>query len=186
MTSPSVIIYFPIFFWLLPPFKQYKTRFFKFFIILAITDLLYYGLGCLFNLQILSVYFYDYLSFFLFLSLQTKQNLIKYKWPIIFVLFMIFFVNAEFPLAYGYKLVLIFHFLIILSILKIIVLYARQYQKLNMFHFVFLFYEISIVVQFFFLFDHQALSTLMTSIFEILIALYFTFFTEKNSFKLSI
>ena len=38
MSIPYIIAYTNVFIWLIPPFRQYRTKFFYFFLILGLTD----------------------------------------------------------------------------------------------------------------------------------------------------
>jgi hypothetical protein len=75
------------------------------------------------------------------------------------------------------------HILIFLLLLKIAVLPIYQKNVINIFHFVLLFYELSIVLNLSLVMGSSNIKLLlfyMTLFFQIIMAIFFTIFTEKS------
>lgn len=181
-TSDS-ILYLSIFVWLLPPFRQFKTFLFNYFLILGIADILV----VLFNkfLQLTFLNFYVIISFCSFIALQEIEYLKKKKMIFIglglIVICLSFFRIGEKPYI---LIVSILHLMIIFRILYLFVMVVAQKQAINFFYLVLAFYEFTVLLKFLnFLLqvdiDAQTYFYITTG-FELLVGIFFTMFREDS------
>jgi len=176
------IYYCSIFFWLLPPIRQYRRKYFYYFLILALSDpfnLLYVKLIG-FPLFIT----YSTAGFLLLFSITypaTKNNIKKtifIQLPLMLILILgtIYFHSLLY-------LVLISHFLILLIFIRSLILPIYLRDQINFFYVALVFYELSIVVNIAMVLGESEIKVLMfyiTISFQFLLAIFFTIFTEKS------
>ena len=182
MRIAEIIEYISIIFWILPPFRQYKERYFYYFLILALSDPL-----ALFSVTVLGFspnYIHPVAGLLLFYSINTSLANLKKYWLLHGILISVFF----FVLLYFDNLlyiVFIMHLLILFKFIHIIIIEMFNSTSLNAFNLALSFYEISVVINLtLFLSDIQIRFVMfyMTLFFQILLAIFFTIFTEKSDF----
>ena len=182
MSIAKDITYISIFFWLLPPFRQYRGSFFYFFLLIAISDplaLLFVDVIGL-NPDILHVF----LGVMLFYSIDIKSLDFKEN-----KFFHITFISGIIVLVVIISNLSIILFLLHLSILskliKLLISKVYKDQELNIFYFVIVFYELSVVLNLLVYFSASEVWMFIfytTLTFQILSAIFFTIFTEKSDF----
>jgi len=181
--SSNTIAYLSIFVWLLPPFRQKKTFFFYYFLVLGFADILVFFLTKFFRLS--SYDFYVIISFCLFIALQRfeylKQKKILFIGSGLIVILLLFFRIEKNP----YILLIAFlHLMIIFRILYLFVMVVAEKQGINFFYLVLAFYEFTILLKFlnFLLeinFEAQAYFY-VTTIFELVVGIFYTTFREDS------
>lgn len=182
-----VIFYISVFVWLLPPFKQYRTDYFYFFLILAIADpfkLIFYYAGDYSPVDI-SFFFLTLLCFSLFIPL------IKRYYLAIIILALIFsYLGNHLSTTVGYfTKVLAYSYLLVVFMMRMSKQLV-QFGIINIFYFVIILYTLSIILKFITLIFDLNTGTIyfyLTSAFQILIALFFIFFNvddKKIQFRL--
>lgn len=176
-------LYLSIFVWLLPPLRQRNTRFFYYFLILAMADLV----GLTMN-EYLRISFSDYyilISFCLFLALQ-KTDFLKKK-SVLFICLGLLVIILSF-LNIGSNLYVFFftflHLMIIFRILYFFVMEVSQKQTIGFFYLVLAFYEFTVLLKFLnFLFELKVEAHTyfyITTGFELLVGIFFTTFREDS------
>jgi hypothetical protein len=181
MYLAKIIVYFSVLIWLLPPFKQIKGGFFLYFLILGYSDPLAFLFLKLCNLNPIWTHFV--IAFLLILSLMYYNKTLKLKWVVSLILLMILF------LWQGNKDTIILPIIIFrfLALLQILIALAKEFQikqKWSLYFLILLFYELSVILKFVAVDIHYNPGIYLfylTSAFEILICLYFTFFNLENS-----
>ena len=184
MHSRIIIIIFilSIFIWLFPPIKQYKTKYFYFFLLLAFSDLSSFVLYKLFQLN--SIYIYIFIIYLAFLSLLSKDLLKKYL-PILSILFLIIiiFVSFSYNISINYLIFISINILIFIKILFTFITDIGLHKILKIFLIVFLLYELTVIFKFVNLiigFTDSYSYYFITSVFEFFVGVFFSVFKEDN------
>ena len=172
--------------WLFIPLRQRGTKYFYYFLINAISSaVLLINSFNLFH----PAYLYLGQGFFLIISLFDFKKLPNY----IFILLGILGVSILLPFLISIKIIppllIIEHIIIFLIILKKTLQYFAQFEKLVLFHFVLLLFVISLITRFYVIIQNIRTGIIffyLTTALGILIGIYFLFYNEKNSFKISL
>jgi hypothetical protein len=182
MSIAKEIIYISIFFWLLPPFRQYGAKFFYYFLILAISDpvsILYVKVTGL-NPDIIQVI----TGFFLFYTISNGSIRKKNNY-LINVLITLTFLGCAVFINDLIIVILIIHLFILSKLIRITLVEVYQSLTLNIFLLAIVFYELSVSLnlsvclsgsEFWLIIYYTTLS------FQILLAIFFTVFNEKSNF----
>ncbi len=167
-----------------PPFRQYKTKYFLFFLILALTDPVVYILLKSLSFQIIRSTLI--ITFFMILSL-IDSNKLKKGWIFILLSLLVLLTAAvKLPVKEAYQVKIILSCIILFLILKDSLLYLNKHQTINLFYLVLILYEITIVIKFIYTASRTHTGTIYfytTGFFEIFIGLFFSFYSKKNSPK---
>lgn len=181
--SAATLTYLSLFFWVLPPLRQYKTSLFIYFLILAISDL--FGLLLFHFLKLDFSYFYIIVSFSSLIALQKNEYLRK-KW-ILFSgsgLIVISLSFIKFGIGIHIFFLTLLHLMIIFRILYLFVMVVAQKQSISFFYLVLAFYEFTVLLKFFnYLFPLNVDAHTyfyITTIFELLVGVFFTLFREDS------
>ena len=183
-TDISKLLFFTsIIVWLLPPFRQFKGKYFIFFLILAFMDpinlLFFYVIRSPLQSQISIL-----LIYWLLLSIIEKNLLRKY-WIWFFLIILVLFSPTIFHLK-GNEIILIYILLqlgITLIILKNLITNYVSTGKLSLFLVVFLFYQLTLITKYLnllFGFADAIAFFMLTTIVQIIFGLFFSVFTENN------
>jgi len=167
--------------WLLVPLRQWRGKFFYFFLILGLLDILvslfYDFLGIeQFNLYILS-------SYLLIVSLQTKYFIKKYRYLLILLFGLAFIAATPYQLIENQIILLTLHIIILVRILYLFIYDVGNFSRVNLFYVFLLLYEISVISKFLNLFLNLvdgATYFHFTTIFELFIGLFFIVFRYDN------
>ncbi|MGB8318236.1 MAG: hypothetical protein WCE54_08930 [Ignavibacteriaceae bacterium] len=182
MSIPYLLFFISIIIWMLPPFRQFKTEYFLFFLILAIAD----PANALANifLAIKPIYVTLSITFLLILSLIDRELLIR-NWIIITLTFLVLLaamIILPFKSMYAIKIIL--SSIVLFIILKNSLIYINKNQTINLFLLVLTLYEITIIIKFIFTASRTHTGSIYfytTSFFEFFIGLFFSFFNKENS-----
>jgi hypothetical protein len=187
MLIPYIIFYLSIFAWLFPPFKNRKTEYFLFFLILAVADPLVYLLIAATKIDPIQIY--PFINYALIVSLiefnKVRKNWILFIIPLIGLFLASFFLSFIF--LYGIKILL--SSIILFFFLKAALLYVNKHQSINLFFLLLILYEITIVVKYIFVATHTRTGIIyffIMSFFETFLGIYFTFFNVNSSLKFNL
>jgi hypothetical protein len=182
MSIPLLVNLISIVIWLFPPFKQRKTDFFQYFLILALNDPVLALSYVIFHTNPIKITFVS--TYLLFVSLLERDFIKKNKR--VFILFFIFILAADIWLSpkiiYDVKLLL--EFLVLVLVIKKALLYLSRYQKVNLFLTVLVFYEITIIIKYVYITLGGSSSVVyfyLTSFFEYFIGIFFSIYNKENS-----
>jgi len=182
MIIPYILLFTSILIWLFPPFRQYKTEYFLFFLILALADPVIYLLLKTLSFQVTRTNLI--ITFFMILSL-IDSNKLKKRWIFISLLLLVLLTAAiKLPLKEIYQIKIILSCIILFFILKDSLLYLNKHQTINLFYLVFILYEITIIIKFIYTASRTHTGTIYfytTGFFEIFIGIFFCFYNMKNS-----
>lgn len=172
--------------WLLIPIRQYRTKYFLFFLILALFDPIFLGFYYCFSISINNFYLIgtSILTIGAYPNLNKKNRVLISS---IFVLITIF--TAIFFKELHRENELVVHLFILLNFLSILVKDFSVTRQLTFFMIVLISYEISLIVKFYLVLDTQvaigAAYFYITTMLQIIIGIFFLFINEKNSKSIS-
>lgn len=181
MTIANYIAYLNIFIWLLIPIRQYNTRFFPFFLVLGILDTISLSFFYLFNINLTITYLFG-TNVLLYAALFDLGKKKKFTLLLFFIIISFFIVS--FSIKESWIIQFIIHFIILITFLKILIIYFGNTRKLLLFYLVLIGYEVSLLLKFFVYYKEPGIGPVyfyVTTALEILIGLFFIFINEKNS-----
>ena len=167
--------------WLCIPIRQYKTRFFLFFLLLGLFDPVFISVYYLFKNDITILYLLGsslLLQTVLFNFNAGSKSIITISLFIVCLIFAFYFPTKVVILQ------LIIHTLIFFSFLKIFTISYSDTRKLSLFFLILLSYEFSLLLKFFIHLTEFEVGVMyfhLTTVFQILIGIFFLFINEKNS-----
>lgn len=180
----KILLYVGFVIWLLPPIRQFKGRFFAFFLILAFIDpialLFYFSYG-----YTIPFYFYLTAECTLLISLLWKNSNIKLRYFYIVSLSIVTFCLTLINMTTNIQLTLMLFIdlIILFSILKLFITEYVNRRKTNLFILVLIFYQLTTISKFLNVLigfvDATAFFNI-TSIAQIAFGLFFAIFREDN------
>ena len=182
MFIAKVVVYISIFFWLLPPIRQFKQRYFYYFLVLALADPL--ALVCANFLRCSPHLIHPISGFILVYTIDFSLNNLKNNW-ILHTIFFIGFVLGLLNIRDLLYLVLFLHLIVTLKFIYITLMETYNEKILNAFHYALIFYELSVVINLIvYLSGSEAKVTIyyMTLSIQTLLALFFCTFTDKSKY----
>lgn len=179
----KLLFFSSIFIWLFPPIRHYRRKFFKFFLLVAITD----PLALLFVFTFKSnppLLYYIVLNFLIYTTLLTTKTIIKFRLSLIISLIIlclptIFGLNELF----NHSIILILYFIIFLLFLKFFIIEYVQNDTINFFYLALMFLELTTILKILNViigFTDAASYYITTTIFQILFGLFFSIFREDK------
>ena len=181
MTVFYTIITLTVLFWIFPAIRQYKTELFWYFFVLAISDPIAIALGLLFSMGADLAHLI--LCFPLLLSLywlHHKNVYVKAMLSIFLLLILIVFGSSK---DLHYTVIALVHIPILFYFLRRTVYFISQNSKLNLFHIFLLLYDLSIILKVVLIvtdINTGVTFFYVTTLFEILIALFFSIYKEDD------
>ena len=182
----KLLFFVSIFVWLIPPFKQYKGKYFLFFLILSCID----PINLLFLFIIKTAYQPQIMLIINYLLLLSLINfiLLKKYWPWVILVSILLLSPTIFKFDSS-KIVIIYILLnsgIALIILKSLITSFVTVEKLNLFLTIFLIYQLTVIAKFSNLilgFADAVAFFILTSIAQIIFGLFFSVYREDKSGK---
>lgn len=164
--------------WIFPAIRQFRTFYFYYFLILACIDPICAVYGIVLKSSIPHAFF-PVASLLSLISIQTKENIIKYNYLYIsaFVIILLtqIFANSIYATI---VIALLLHLLIFGSFLKSFIITYSFKQSINIFLFALALYELTIILKYFnILFEVTDVTTsyfIITSIVQAFFGLYFS------------
>jgi hypothetical protein len=177
------VTYLSIIVWLFPPFRQYKTSVFYYFLVLGIADI--FSLFFLVYLRIQFLPVYVIFSYCLLVALLEFEYIKSKKIAIVSLGIIIACLCLVKIVGNFYiSLIAFFHLMIIFRILYLFVMKVAQKQVIDFFYLVLAFYEFTIILKFLnFLFELKVEAETyfyITTGFELLVGIFFTTFREES------
>ena len=172
--------------WLFIPLRQIRTDFFFFFTVNAITAAI-----ILIDRYFLihPANFYLGQGLFLILSLYKLEKIPSH----ILLIMCVFIISAALPFFISVQtitfILILEHIIIFTIILKRVVIYINRNLKINLFHFILLLFEISLATRFIVVLKDIRTSIIFfytSAALGILIGIFFLFYNEINSPKISL
>lgn len=143
MTIPKLVIYLSILVWIFPPLKQFRGRFFYYFLILALADPITIALRY-FHIEF-SLPLYVLVSAGLLISLPRNQIKFSYLVPVVVLplILVCFLPSADLMILIG-----VIHLLILFVLFKYAINYIFINGKLQIFHLLLVAYETTMMLKF--------------------------------------
>lgn len=171
--------------WILPPVRQYKTPYFLFFVVLALSDPILYTMYCTLGIEPLK--FYPFMTFLLIISLSNIGK--KRFWIIsaVFILIISFAIQSEILWLY-YFCIILFSIVLFIIIYQLIQL-LMQKRILNLFLCLLLFYALlnmlKLIAMSLNLYQQGIISYYLTTFIQIFFGILFSFITiNTKSFSI--
>jgi hypothetical protein len=137
MTLVNIILFVSMLVWAIPPFKQRKTKYFSYFLLLAVCDPLTFIVGYLFRIQ------YNFLNmmflFFFIASLIEKKIIQKLMLALSLLFPVAVYVNRT-PPVFSLYLSTFVHIIMVLIVVTQIMFHLKQRGYLNLFLCMLMFY----------------------------------------------
>ncbi|MGE5496681.1 MAG: hypothetical protein ACM3Q2_01310 [Syntrophothermus sp.] len=180
MIIPKLIIYLSTFIWVFPPLKQFRGRFFYYFLILGIADPAAMAMHYLKIDLALHLYVISSAGMLLCLPRTNKYLRPSYWIPIIILLFILVCILPVMDLMI---IIGIIHILILFALLKYAVNYIFINGKVQLFHLLLITYETSIMLKFIntiFAWGTGKIEFFFITGFQILLGIMFCFIKEES------
>lgn len=170
----KILFYISIVVWLFPPIRQWKTKYFYFFLILALADPISLFIK---NFIYIHIYFYfPFVSLLLFLSIYKKEKLNeKYHFTVTITATLLTFI-LTLLLEQSQLTVGILHFLIVFLFLKEFIIRFSFKSELDIFLLMLIFYEFTTILKYLNValgFTNATAYFFITTIFQISFGLFF-------------
>lgn len=180
----KILFYTSIVVWLIPPFRQYKGKFFFFFLILALMDPVVLAYSQTIT-KASSIQLTTFFVFLLFISVLPHE-LIKKNKSLFIALSVLIIIMAFFGLnhAQNFVLLILLHSSIFLIILKIFITNYVQLGKVSLFYLIFIFYELTNILKLLNVllgFADAIGLFILTTIAQIIFGLFFSVYKEDKT-----
>lgn len=182
----EIIIYSNLVTWFLVPIRQYRTRFFTFFFVLALFDPIAIIAFYIASINIQQVYIVGTIIIF-YVVLFDIRNEIKIGAITLLVLasiFVVFFSQINVRVIH-----LLVHIIILIQFLKFLIKYFSAKRRILLFHIVLIVYEASILIKYFIIITEAEIGPVYfytTTLIQIFIGIFFLFVNEKNSTSIKV
>lgn len=182
MGQNYLILYFiSVIVWLFPPIRQYKTRFFWFFLTLAFMDPVTVVLGRSFGIVLGKLYVpFIILCFFTVIDYKKISKPTIALFLVILVLGYFSFVNFW---EYSPYFMTVMQLLILIVLIKHSFAFVMEKGSINIFHVLLVFYQTMNVLKFFGLINYFVTGFwffYLTTILQIFLGIFFALYREDN------
>ena len=171
-------------FWIFAAIRQYKSELFWYFFVLAISDPIVFSLWLWLHKFIGPGHVYPILLFFLLLSLYWSDRKNWHVRMMLLALILIHIITFSSSEKVHNVVMILFHLPILSIFLKRSIYFIAENGKANLFHLFLLLYETTIILKMLVMLTEANSSLVLfyvTSLFEILIAVFFSIFKENDS-----
>lgn len=180
MIIAKIIIYISVFVWLFPPLRQFRGRFFYFFLVLALGDPI--AIPLMYNNLIPASVLHLAISTTSFFSLPQMNRHLKrvYLIPVLAIIFAFAVLLAKEDLI---LLIGIVHFFILYAILQHTINHLSSTGRIQFFHLLLIIYELSVLLKFInkiFTLNSGMAEFYFTTGFQIIIGILFCFIKEES------
>ena len=184
MKIEILLFFISILVWFCPPFRQRKTEYFLFFLILAVADPINVLINIITSIKTIQVSVI--ITYALVISLIERNWVKKNSLIIILTLFLLLAAAFTLPIEVIYAIKILLSIIVLFIILKKALLYFNKTQTINLFFLVFILYEITIIIKY--IYGASGTKTgiiyfYIISFFEFFIGLFFVLYNKENSPK---
>ncbi|HEX2962670.1 MAG TPA: hypothetical protein VHO43_12805 [Ignavibacteriales bacterium] len=180
MKLSQIIFYISLTIWLLPPLKQFRGKFFYYFLIQAISDPISL---ILIKHHYFNIPFYVVKDIILMLCLWNPKQAIKKAYFIVPVLLLIYYLVYDINYHITYLILSVINIGILYFIFKMATDDILELKRVKVFYIVFILYELSVILKFIIAITSINLGMVyfyVTTAFEILLGIFFIFVSERN------
>ena len=181
MEINRIIVYSSIVMWLLPPFRQYRGKYFYFFLVLGLEGLSTQLFRYL-NMDLYKVY--DIVNIVVLLTLISVTSIKKYWYLFFILLTIILLINYTSDPKLETIGIILGHTFIFYIFLKNVAIDYYRNDSLRTSFIILLLYEMTAILKFFFVYRniHLGLTFFyLTTAFENFIAIFFTIYKVEES-----
>ncbi len=182
MPIAYIIIYTSMAAWVLPPFRQYRTRYFYFFLILGLSDPLTYIAARIFSVDAIIIYAFS--TPVLVLSLINIKNKFKIILLIISAASISMVLAVKLDMQEMMVYLLLQYFIIWILIFRHSIIMLLEKGLITLFNIFLNIYILSLLMKFIIIINNTKAGVYyfyISSAFEILIGIFFIIYNEKNS-----
>lgn len=175
-----MLLYISLFVWLLPPLKQFRGRFFYYFLLQAISDPL---VLILFMFKIPNLPIYLVKNLLLILLLWKPNEAVKKLLYVIPFLILVYITASMIHYTIINFIIAAAHVFILYFIFKLATADVIDLNKLKVFYIVIILYELSAILKHLFIIYSIHTGSVyyyLTTAFEILLGLFFFFIREDD------
>lgn len=177
------LFYISLIIWLFPPIRQFRTKFFLIFLVLAVADPISLALVIFFKINIGPIYALIASTIIAFLVLFKLSNAGSKRFYIIIYLVCFVLPLLSVNFKYYYASFTILHIIIFYQVLIIFIKENVELKAINIFLSVFLLYELTNIFKvgnLTFGITNAIEYHIITTIFQVTIGLYFSIFREDS------
>ena len=181
------LVYFSIIIWAFVPLRQFRGKYFFYFLPWASADILTLAARLIFHSG--TNFFYAPCSFLALIALQDTKFIKKYWWVITIIFLAVCLISLNNNITgipdiqmLGISLSIIHFFILMIFFKELIILFVQD-NLINAFLIALVFYEITIIAKFLnYLtgFTNDYIYYIITTVFEILFALFFIIFKSDD------
>ncbi len=180
MKIPYIISFLSMCVWIFPPFKQYKSDFFYFFLVLAISSPITVAVGFLFKIspQILSVTF-------TLLVISTLMSYCKHRY--FFIILSIFWIIISLSFSFHKNILTITfigaHIFIVIILINSLMKYIQETKAVNLFLILLITYELINILKYIagiLSYERGAISFYIATFIQIFFGIIFLFISFKT------
>lgn len=177
----KLILYFNSFVWFLTPIRQFRTRFFYFFLVLALFDPAVILLHQFLIFRSLEIYLIGtvILIYTALIDFPTRtKSLVMLSFACISLVVVVY------SLFDTILIQITIHMIIFIIFLRVLIIYFSENRKILWFHLILTVYEFSILLKFFVYYTRVDIGVeyfYATTALQILIGVFFIIMNEKNS-----
>lgn len=178
---PFIIAALSSLFWIFPAIRNYKTKLFLYFLILAVSDPV--AIIAIFLFKGLSTTFYLFSALLLFASLKIFFSSKKLYLTVLALFFLMSVAAVFFPINIRYVVNMIEHMSVAFIFIGILLSYVATTSKVKGYHIILVLYELSIILKILFIILNVELGLgyfYTTTIFEMFIAVFFSIYKETD------
>ena len=179
---PFIVAFVSSVFWIFPAIRNYKTKLFLYFLVLAVSDPV--GIIVVSLFKSLSTELYVFLALLLIASLKVFFSSRKLYLTILTIFFLMTVAVAFLPVNIRYIANMIEHTVVAFIFIGILLSYVAMTSKVKGYHIILVLYEISIILKILFIILNVELGLgyfYTTTIFQMLIAVYFSVYKETDN-----
>ncbi|MCL4551143.1 MAG: hypothetical protein M1495_21545 [Bacteroidetes bacterium] len=179
---PFIVAFVSSVFWIFPAIRNYKTKLFLYFLVLAVSDPV--GIIVVSLFKGLSTAFYVFFALLLVASLKVFFSSQKLYLTILTIFFLMTVAVAFSPVNIRYIASMIEHIVVAFIFIGILLSYVAMTSKVKGYHIILVLYEISIILKILFIILNVELGLgyfYTTTIFQMLIAVYFSVYKETDN-----
>lgn len=182
--TEKILYYFfftSVLIWFIPPIRQYRTDYFYFFLILAVTDVFSLLFNYIINIdQFLA---FNLFSYFAVITLQKKEFIVRYLSMLILTALVIISITIALPSSNNFTFIII-HTVLLYIFLRRFIHNFYFMNMVNIFLLGLIFYEFTVITKFMNLitgFTNAYYYYVITSVFQIIFGLFFSVFREGDT-----
>ena len=179
---PFIVAFVSSVFWIFPAIRNYKTKLFLYFLVLAVSDPV--AITAVFLFREFSTEFYVFSALLLIASLKVFFSSQKLYLTILTIFFLMTVAVAFSPVNIKYIANMIEHIVVAFIFIGILLSYVAMTSKVKGYHIILVLYEISIILKILFIILNVELGLgyfYTTTIFQMLIAVFFSVYKEIDN-----